>query len=724
MTRAAPTGPAIAVAALFGLILAGAASPGSSPLERRASTDVTIPAPENASLAIDPSSWTMPAGSVASFHAFWVSSSPECAIVPDWFDWSEPDVPGGGTLAPQNGPTVNFTAASAGSERTTLATRGAAEVSCSGAVYTIFASTDANVSVIAPLGIENLSVAPTAIEPGGTAFLRANLTGGTPPYTVDVEWGDGTSSTFNVPAAGTFGAQHPYPTGSYSPSVTANDSTGDDVSMAAAETVVATNAMVAGISPGNSVADVGVPLPWNVSVLNAPSSYRTAWSCGSPPLPGDINDGVPTNLSCTFSSPGPGPIYFAVRVPPPGPSYTALVTESVLPDPTLSAAEANATIDEGSASELLYNASFGVPPFAVEWTLLGAGLAGSLEVPADGSFLLPLDPFEPGSFSLEVRLADADGATTAAAPVAVRVSPALTVIESTARTLNTSGARVAVTGAIGGGTPPFLWAIVADAPATNATAPGGTVGAADAFVWAGAFALEGTVNLTAIVIDGTGAMTSDSEEIVAVPPFHGTLGATAASPASSGAIVVSATFRGGLPPFSVVVTANDGENWTRSAPNDGQYAWNLPVSSRGFVTIDARTVDALGANLSWTGTLNVSVPSIAPPATGGTGPSPDPVVAGVVGLLTLAVAIALLVRRRRRPTFGTEIPDPVAVLERIIAPADGADRATVELLAEEEGVPLETVRQSLDRLVREGRIRSETDPDGTEALSWVRGRRP
>jgi DNA-binding IscR family transcriptional regulator len=39
-------------------------------------------------------------------------------------------------------------------------------------------------------------------------------------------------------------------------------------------------------------------------------------------------------------------------------------------------------------------------------------------------------------------------------------------------------------------------------------------------------------------------------------------------------------------------------------------------------------------------------------------------------------------------------------------------------MAEEEGVPLETVQGTLDRLIREGRVRSETDPGGGEVLAW------
>jgi len=71
--------------------------------------------------------------------------------------------------------------------------------------------------------------------------------------------------------------------------------------------------------------------------------------------------------------------------------------------------------------------------------------------------------------------------------------------------------------------------------------------------------------------------------------------------------------------------------------------------------------------------------------------------------------------------MGTPPPDPAAVLERLLRPADGADRLTIELLAEEEGIPLETVQETLDRLIREGVVRSESEPDGGEVLAWSSG---
>ena len=60
----------------------------------------------------------------------------------------------------------------------------------------------------------------------------------------------------------------------------------------------------------------------------------------------------------------------------------------------------------------------------------------------------------------------------------------------------------------------------------------------------------------------------------------------------------------------------------------------------------------------------------------------------------------------------------MVTLRGIIEPAEGAERFTVELLAEEAGIPLAMVRSTIDRLVSEGTVRSESGADGEEVLSW------
>lgn len=73
----------------------------------------------------------------------------------------------------------------------------------------------------------------------------------------------------------------------------------------------------------------------------------------------------------------------------------------------------------------------------------------------------------------------------------------------------------------------------------------------------------------------------------------------------------------------------------------------------------------------------------------------------------------------KRPPPPVAAPDVVEVLRRIIDPCAGAERAMVELLAEEEGVPWARVRRTIDRLCATGRIRSDRGDDGVVRLTWI-----
>jgi hypothetical protein len=91
-------------------------------------------------------------------------------------------------------------------------------------------------------------------------------------------------------------------------------------------------------------------------------------------------------------------------------------------------------------------------------------------------------------------------------------------------------------------------------------------------------------------------------------------------------------------------------------------------------------------------------------------------IGALLGAIALAFAVGRRWRRERAPSVPA--PDAARVLEELLRPAEGADRLTIEMMAEEEGVPLETVQSTIDRLVREGRIRSESEPGGGEVLAW------
>lgn len=62
--------------------------------------------------------------------------------------------------------------------------------------------------------------------------------------------------------------------------------------------------------------------------------------------------------------------------------------------------------------------------------------------------------------------------------------------------------------------------------------------------------------------------------------------------------------------------------------------------------------------------------------------------------------------------------DPVAIVREIIEASDGVERSVVVMLAEDEGLTRATAGTTIDRLVREGSVRSARGPDGEEVYAW------
>lgn len=75
--------------------------------------------------------------------------------------------------------------------------------------------------------------------------------------------------------------------------------------------------------------------------------------------------------------------------------------------------------------------------------------------------------------------------------------------------------------------------------------------------------------------------------------------------------------------------------------------------------------------------------------------------------------------RLRRWWSGTPPPKVDELLRRVIASCDGADRAMVEVMAEEEGISWQESRRAIDRLLAEGRLLGFRDAEGIVRLRWA-----
>ena len=123
-------------------------------------TRATLDRPWSASptLDIDPSTWWMPAGNVTPFIATWIDPTPGCALSTDWFRWSIVGGSAEGGLNSTSGANVTFAATSVVSGVTTLRVRSAVVLACGSETSSSMTTAEANVTVVAPISLQNLSV--------------------------------------------------------------------------------------------------------------------------------------------------------------------------------------------------------------------------------------------------------------------------------------------------------------------------------------------------------------------------------------------------------------------------------------------------------------------------------------------------------------------------------------------------------------------------------------
>ena len=670
-------------------------------------------------LSVTPGTWWLLADESVVLAAYWTSVPPGCSVQPEWFDWSVPGTAALGTVSPASAPSTNFTASDQGSGLARISVRSAALLDCGAAISARVSSAAANVSVEDPVTIGNLSVGPNPEEPGSIAELRGVLAGGTPPYTAQVQWGDGSNASVLLTGAGPFAIPHAYPCGSFTPALRILDAEGSVATAAVAEALVVSSDLAIAITPEWLATDVGRPLPWNLTIQSPPAVFAANATCApDASSAGNASHGLPT--ACTFDAPGIGSIRALVTPLRPAHPVAAILNVSVRADPTLSLGPALEPSEVGEACPVPVNLTGGVPPFSLYWTVVGSAAVGVVAVPSDGSAVLPVDPSRAGGLAIDAWGVDSVGVTTGietwAFPVDTPLNASTTVFNAS---VGAGGVQLAVGAAITGGAPPFVWLVATGLAVGNASVDSGVLTATGTIAWSVRCMIEGEVTLTVLVGDAAGTLLEVQRTVEALEPLRASASIGTDSASSAGSFSIDGSIVGGLAPFSVTIAAPGGQHWNRTEAFDGPFRWNLASSVSGTLNLSWTVTDALGATASGNGSVELAsaAPGLVPSATStsalAAGLSITAVVGAGVGL------VALRLRRRARSPAPAPV-EPIPTLRAIISPSDGADRATVELLAEEAGIPLETVRATIDQLVAGGTIRSETDADGTEVLSWER----
>jgi hypothetical protein len=656
----------------------------------------------------------MTGGASKAISAAWTDIPPACTVRPVWFQWSVAPGESQGWVAPTNGSTTNFTAAGTESGTTEVVVAGAAGLTCGPNRTAAFGTATATFHVDAPLVVQEFRTVPDSPRSTGNVEVSGTIAGGDPPYAVTVAWGDGNVTTVTESTEGNFSVVGQPGSGSFDPSVIVTDSAGLIARATVEESVAADDGFAVSIVPSSYMAEVGVPVDFGLRSTAPPGEYSMAAACeDAAEEPEGPPAAVGTDFSCTFADPGIANVsVLAIEAVFPFATASAVLLEPVVPTLSVETAPTGTEGEVGRQSYVPLTLVGGVPPYRVHWRFVGNGSQQTATVPLNGTFLAPVTPAVAGTEELAVTAVDALGVPAANASAPIDVEGTLAGEASAQGIAVEGGTGFLLSAAVVAGTPPFEWTVVPATSLANESAVGGVLASADSFAWNGTIRAEGMQNVTLVVVDTAGKLWVSNLSVAPVASMVIEVQAAAGPP---GRWIGDVDISGGSAPFLVWVNGSDGESWNRSGLVDGLWRFAAQALAPGNLSISVTVVDRLGIVARASATVNVPPQPESPS-------SPTSTIVEAAGLFG-ALGGGVVLWRWRRSGSREKAPeiDVVAALREIIAPADGADRAVVELLAEERGIPLPTVRSSIDRLIADGTIRAERGPDGEEVLAWRTG---
>jgi PKD repeat protein len=372
-------------------------------------------------------------------------------------------------------------------------------------VYTVASSPQANFDYLlgASLPLQaSASGLPLSGAPPLAVAFTGTATGGTPPYTWDWNFGDGSAhKTVQNPS-------HTYQAGTFHPVLVVRDASGNT----AQDTHLTITALVPYTASANATPAQG-PAPLNVvfsaSVTGGTAPYTYEWSFG---------DGSPNsadqNPSHTYSVIGTYHPVLTVR------DFTgAVATDSHLAIKALGPGALSASARADQTYGLLPlpvaftgSASGGTPPYSYVWDF-GDGSGGSAETN-------PIHTDEmPGSFTVTLTARDAGGQS--ASDDDLRIYAASSFVATASATPSSGPAPLAVqfSATLAGGTPPYQYQWdFGDGTTSDEAAPAHT------------FLSGGSYAVILVVRDAIGQAAVDNRLLIAV----GSLDAPAITTVSKG----------------------------------------------------------------------------------------------------------------------------------------------------------------------------------------------
>jgi hypothetical protein len=717
--RARPAARAILLAALAIALLVVPGLPGvgtrNSPSQStRPDTGAFTGVLSNVSLAIEGASYPPEGTTDTNLQSHWGPVPQDCSIFPVWYSWFLPSPSAAeGIFTDPGFAETKFVPETLAAGVAEVGLHSVARLSCPSIDSTLSAVAFTNVSSNPPPSLSNLSVSPSATRAPGPVNLTGVASGGRPPYLLGVAWGDGTFSNTTVTDPGPFFETHTFGPGTYSPRIALLDSERLDVRAGVSVPVVVTNATALTVLSSLPLAEVGKPVEFH-GVVERPSWHLgTSMACAASVLvpPGSNL----TNLSCTPSA--PGILDATLEVLGPEPYFDVIITrEQPVAEPvSISVRTIDPSVDAGTLTYVEVSIAGGVPPFNVTCGAGASVLCDVSNASPDGSFLVPWTPDRAGVIPLTASVVDSLGAVATTLPERATVESAPQLSLHANVTVSAPSTTVLLNATVRGGSYPLVWWVVPTIPPTNGSPPVGrsTTGS---FGWVGTFEQEGVTTVSVQVLDSALSSVIEPAEVALplLPNLQAILPLIPVSPLPRPILLVNLS--SGVPPFESWVNTSQTNLWNGTWPTSGDFVVALPAGLAGRTELGITVTDARGYRAE----ANVTGLFPAPVVGRVSSASWNNATLGVLGILVGALTLTYLIARMRRRDRAPDPPvlDPERVVENLLLPADGADRFTIEMMAEEQGIALELVRSTIDRLIQEGRIRTEAEPGGGEVLAW------
>ncbi len=539
-------------------------------------------------VAIAPPSSVLVAGTSEVLSAQ-VSPSSDGGVVDvtSWL-WSlSPGAPG--YLGPLDQSSATFYAASVTTPTEALVTvdvRGFVLPLWEGEFFSVEATS--SVTVVAPLTAGPISETPDPASPGEPVTLSTDVGGGSSPYSISFQLGDGASATLTSDVPGPVSVTHDYAAGNYAPTASVTDGQGTEVPTSSAGSLVVTSHLGAALL-APAVADEGAPLVVRSSVGGGAAPYSYLWS-------NSWGGASYATGAWTFVPGQEGPLSLQltvtdadgqVAVAPP-------LTVQVVAPPALTLSSSASVADVGSAFPLTIQVTGGAGPFQLSWD--PGENAGTLftEVPSDGTYSEPYTFSMPGALSATAQVQDALGVNFGTSASVGRIVPAPSISLQSAPGVPTEGQPFSLTAMVGDGVPPYDWSWSFDGPVVSSSPMRGTLTGAGSVAWNGT--LPAAEDLVAVlqVVDASGGVANGSIDLEVLAPLQVSVSAQPTRGEVGRPISAQVTLVGGQGPYSLSLSASDGETLSCAIALPGTQTFTLMPQVPGNLTVVARVSDALG----------------------------------------------------------------------------------------------------------------------------------